>query len=163
MHGDVALATALRQRACDAAKGQAAFAKLLVAAAGAGQSGLTILGGFRTERGRIDLKKAGLFGVVTAARALAIHHGVAARSTPARLAAIKTLGRGGERDLDDLVEAQGLFLDLILAQQIEDIDHGTPASNAVAVKRLSRRDRDRLRQALRAVEPADGLVRDLLF
>jgi CBS domain-containing protein len=163
VHGDVTLAHGLRQQAFDAAKGQAAFAKLLVESVGTIERGLTLLGGFRTKRGRIDLKKTGLFGIVTAARALAVCHHVTERSTPARLAAVKGLGIGGKRDLDALVEAHGVFLDLILVQQIEDIEHGTPASNAVAIKRLSPRDRDRLRQALRAVEPIDSLLRDLLF
>jgi DNA polymerase-3 subunit epsilon/CBS domain-containing protein len=56
-----------------------------------------------------------------------------------------------------------VFLELILAQQVEDIDHGTPTSNAVAVNRLSQRDKARLHQALRAVEQLDALTRDLLF
>jgi len=85
------------------------------------------------------------------------------RSTPARLSGIKAFGIGGERDLDALAEAQEVFLDLIIAQQIEDIEHGTPASNAVAVKRLSQRDQARLRNALRAVGQLDALTRDLLF
>jgi CBS domain-containing protein len=85
------------------------------------------------------------------------------RSTPARLAGVKALVHVGEADLDALIAAQGLFLDLILAQQIEDIAHGTPPSNAVSVKRLSVRDRDRLRVALGAVANIDDLTRDLLF
>ena len=51
----------------------------------------------------------------------------------------------------------------MLAQQIADIEHGTPPSNAVAVKALSTRDRDRLRTALEAVRHLDQLTRDLLF
>jgi CBS domain-containing protein len=163
VHGDVGLANRLRDEALDAAKGQAAFAKLLVESAGPIESGFTFLRRFRTDKGRIDLKRTGLFGIVTAARALAIHHHVAERSTPERLAGISALGIGGERDLAALAEAQGIFLDLILAQQIEDIDHGTPPSNAVAVKRLSARGRERLRGALLAVEPLDELTRDLLL
>ena len=81
-------------------------------------------GGFKTEQGRIDLKKSGLFGIVSAARALAICHHVVERSTPARLAGIKALGIGGERDLDALAEAQGTFLDLMAAQQVEDAERG---------------------------------------
>ena len=56
-----------------------------------------------------------------------------------------------------------MFLDLIVAQHLEDIVHGTPPSNAVSVKRLSARDRDRLQMALRAVTAVDALTRDLLF
>jgi len=163
VQGDRSLASRLRDQAFDLAKGQAAFAKLLAESAGALEPGFTLLGGFRTDKGRTDLKKTGLFGIVTAARALAICHHVVEHSTPARLAGIGALGIGGKADLAALAEAHSVFLDLILAQQIEDIDHGTPASNAVAVKRLSQRDRDRLRQALRAVEPIDELTRDLLL
>ena len=163
VHGDVSLANRLRESAFAAAKGQSAFAKLLVESAGAIEPGLTFFRRFRTAQGRINLKKAGLFGTVTAARALAICHHVIVRSTPERLAGIKALGIGGERDLDALVEAQGVFLELILSQQIADMEHGTPASNAVLVKRLSQRDQVRLRHALQAVEPLDELTRDLLF
>lgn len=164
VHGDTALAHQLRADAFDAAEGQTAFAKLLVESAGAPEPGLTFMGGFRTsEQGRIDLKKTGLFGVVTAARALAIRHHVVERSTPARLAAIRDMDIGSRRDLDALAEAHATFLDLILAQQLEDIDHGIPPGNGVVTRSLSRSDRDRLRSALRAVAHVDTLTRDLLF
>ena len=163
VHGDAELANRLRADALNAAKGQAAFAKLLVESAGKVEPGLTFLRGFRTERGRMSLKKAGLFGIVTAARALAICHHVVHRSTIERLVGVKGLGVGGEADLDGLIEAQSVFLDLILAQQIEDIEHGTPASNTVMIKNLSKRDQIRLRTSLRAVEQIDELTRDLLF
>ena len=68
-----------------------------------------------------------------------------------------------ESELDALVEAQGVFLDLILKQQIADLERGRPPSNAVEVKGLSRRDREHLRAALQAVENLDELGRDLLF
>jgi DNA polymerase-3 subunit epsilon/CBS domain-containing protein len=61
-----------------------------------------------------------------------------------------------------LADAQQSFLDLILGQQVEDIEHGRPATNRVAVTRLSRRDRNRLRAALKAVESVEELTRDLL-
>jgi DNA polymerase-3 subunit epsilon/CBS domain-containing protein len=152
----------VRQAAFTAAKGQAAFAKLLVEDIRTPPS-LTFLGGIRTDAGRIDLKAAGLFGLVAAARALAIRYHVMDRSTPARLAGVKAIVRVSESDLDALGEAQAIFLDLIVSQQIEDTVHGIPPSNAVSVKRLSARDRDRLRGALRAVGAVDDLTRDLLF
>jgi DNA polymerase-3 subunit epsilon/CBS domain-containing protein len=152
----------VRQAAFDAAKGQTAFAKLLVEAVSTPTS-LKFFGGIRTEAGRIDLKAAGLFGVVAAARALAIRYHVMERSTPARLAGVKALVHVSQNDLDSLEQAQGVFLDLILSQQVEDIAHGTPPSNTVSVKRLSARDRDRLHAALRAVTAIDSLTRDLLF
>jgi DNA polymerase-3 subunit epsilon/CBS domain-containing protein len=162
VHGDGSLAVSVRQAAFAAAEGQVAFAKLLVEDVRT-PSSLTFLGGIRTEAGRIDLKAAGLFGLVAAARALAIRYRVLERSTPARLAAVKALVRISESDLDALGEAQAVFLDLIVSQQVEDIAHGTPPSNAVSVKRLSAHDRGRLRVALEAVASVDELVRDVLF
>jgi CBS domain-containing protein len=162
VHGEAGLANHIWRTAFDAARGDAAFAKLLAESAGAREAGFNWLGRFKTDKGRIDLKKAGLFGIVNMARTLAIRHHVVERSTTARLAGIKALGRGAEADLDALADAQGTFLDLILNQQIVDIEHGRPATNRVAVERLSRRDRSRLRVALEAVEHLDELTRDLL-
>lgn len=163
VHGDGALADTLWREAFDAARGQTSFAKALVEAAGKTQPGLGLFGRIKTEQGRINLKKSGLFGIVTAARALAICHHVVERPTPARLMGIKALELGGDKDLDALAEAQALFLHFILIQQIEDIEQGRPASNSVLVNALSSRDRDRLRAALDAVRPVEDLTRDLLF
>jgi DNA polymerase-3 subunit epsilon/CBS domain-containing protein len=163
VHGDNALAETLWRDAFDAARGQAAFAKALVEANGGTQGGLGLFGRIKTEQGRIDLKKHGLFGIVSTARALAICHHVLERATPARLLGIRAMDLGGDRDLDALNEAQAVFLHLILAQQIDDIEHGRPPGNAVLVKSLSARDHERLRAALAAVEPVEQLTRDLLF
>ena len=76
---------------------------------------------------------------------------------------MKALGIGGEADLDALVEAQGIFLDLLIAQQVEDIARRAAPTNAVAVKLVSARDRDRLRFAFAAVRHLDDLTRDLLL
>jgi DNA polymerase-3 subunit epsilon/CBS domain-containing protein len=162
VHGEMALAERIWREAFDAARGQAAFAKLLVESAGAVEPALGLFGGFRTDRGRLDVKKSGLFGLVTAARALAICHHVVERSTPARLAGIEALGRGGQ-DLEALAEAQAILLDLLAAQQLADLAAGIPPSNAIEVKRLERRDRERLRTALKAVAHLEELTRDLLF
>ena len=163
VHGDGGMCTSLWRSGFDAAQGEVGFAKLLADAAGSVHPALSLFGRFKTTAGRIDLKKAGLFGIVTTARVLAIRYHVVERSTPARLAGVKALGIGGAHDLEALIEAQGTFLDLTLAQQVADVEHGTPPSNAVAVKGLSRRDRERLRAALDAVRHLDHLTRDLLF
>jgi len=163
VHGDGTLCTTIWRQAFDAADGQAGFAKLLAEGAGSMPSGLGLFGTFKTSQGRIDLKASGLFGIVTAARALAIRHHVVVRSTPERISGIKSLGLGSARELDALVEAQGVFLELVLKQQLDDIEHGIPPSNRVAIKSLSRPDRDRLRDAFGAVRHIDELTRTLLF
>ena len=97
------------------------------------------------------------------ARTLAIRYHVSEWSTPARLTGVKRVVQESECELDSLVEAQGVFLDLILKQQITDLERGRPPSNAVEIKGLSLRDRKRLRAALQSVENLDELGRDLLF
>jgi CBS domain-containing protein len=162
VHGDAALAQELWRSGFDMAQGNAAFAKLLAEAAGEMPPGLNLFGGLRTDNGRIDLKRVGLFGIVSTARVLAVRYHLLERSTPARLAAAAALGRG-QHDLDALARAQGLFLDLILDQQIADVKGGLPPSNKVAVKRLTRQQRQALREALGAARHLDDLTRDLLF
>jgi CBS domain-containing protein len=163
VHGELGLANAVWDDALDVAKGQAAFAKLLVEVAGRAETGLTWFGNFKTDHGRIDLKKAGLFGIVSAARALAISHHVRERSTSARLAGLQALGIGAKEDLEALSDAQEVFLDRILAQQIADVGDGKPPGNAVVVKTLSERDRERLSAALRVVASLEDMMRDFLF
>lgn len=162
-HGDLALAQELRSFAFDAVRGDAAFAKLLLQAEGFAPSGLTWYGGIRTDQGRIDLKKAGVFGIVSAARALAICHHVTGRSTQDRLRGLAALQLGSEQDIDALAEARDVFLDLILRQQLVDIAAGRPPGNAVEVRRLTRRQRAHLKTALQAVEPLEEFARSLLF
>lgn len=161
--GDASIADTLWREAFDAARGQAGFAKLLVSAAEGRPSPLGWWGGFVVEQGRIDLKKHGLFPIVSAVRALAICHHVTERSTPARLAGIKALGLGMEADLEVLDEAHALFVDLVLRQQLEDAGQGRPLDNTVEARRLTRRERERLRIALRSVQHVDDMVRNLLF
>lgn len=162
-YGDLPLARALREDAYEAARGRNAFAKLLVDTAAPMEAALGMFGRIRTVEGRVDLKKAGLFRIVCGARALAIRHHILAYSTRERLQAIRALGKGGEQDLERLVDAQGLFLSLIARQQVRDIASGLPPSNAVAVAALSKLERDRLVEALQAVSTLDTLIRDLLF
>jgi DNA polymerase-3 subunit epsilon/CBS domain-containing protein len=163
VHGQLALADSLWRRAYDAAEGQVEFAKLLVEASGPVEPGIGFFGRIRRHNGRIDLKRTGLFGIVSMARALAIRYHVLERGTAARLTAIRALDVGGEQDIDALIEAQTTFQGLILAQQLADIEAGKPATNAVALKRLTAQEGRRLHAALQAVRHLDELTRDLLF
>jgi CBS domain-containing protein len=163
VHGDAGMAEALWRGAFDAANGRADFAKLLVEAAGAVEPGLGWFGWFRTDQGRLDLKKVGLFGIVSAARALAIRYHVVELATPARLDGVKAALPGAESEIDMVKDAHGVFIDMILAQQIDDIGRGVAPTNRVAVDRLSARERTRLRIALESIGHLNEMVRDVLF
>jgi DNA polymerase-3 subunit epsilon/CBS domain-containing protein len=163
VHGDLPLAHTLREDAFDAARGRNAFAKLLVDTAAPMETALGMFGRFRTVEGRVDLKKAGLFRIVCGARALAIRHHLMGQSTRERLEAVRALGKGGDQDLERLLDAHGLFLTLIARQQVRDMAAGLPASNSIEVAALTKRERDRLIEALQSLAALDTLVKDLLF
>lgn len=163
VYGQLGMADSLWRTAFDMAKGQTAFVKLLADASGRVERGLGLFGRVLTRKGRIDLKRAGLFGIVSTARVLAIQHHLLERATPARLSAVRALDVGGDADIDALIEAHGVFLELILQQQLDDIDAGKPATNAVAVRPLPPRSRERLQTALAAVRHLDDLTRELMF
>ena len=161
VHGDGALAENLWRDALDMARGQNAFLKLLAESKGATESPVGFFG-IRTDDGRVDLKRGGLFGIVASARILALRYHVAERSTLARLEGVKALNVGAERDLDAWIAAHGVLVSAILAQQLVDIAAGRPPSNSVETRRLGRTELDTLKTALRALRHVDDTVRDLL-
>jgi CBS domain-containing protein len=163
VYGELALADTLWREAFDLAAGEVAFAKRLAEAAGGVAPAVGWFGQLITDAGRIDLKRTALFGIVTTARVLAIGHHIAEHATPARIAGMRALKMGDDRDLADLADAQAVLLDFLIDQQVADIAQGRPATNTVAVKQLSARERDRLRSAVGAVRNLDTLTRDLLF
>lgn len=163
VYGQLGLADVVWRSAFDLAKGQTAFVKLLAEASGRVEQSLGLFGRIRTHKGRIDLKRAGLFGIVSTARVLAIQHHLLERATPARLIAVRALDVGGDADLDALIAAHAAFLEQILTQQLEDIHAGRPAANTVAIRGLQPQARERLQTALASVRHLDELTRELLF
>ena len=161
VHGDGALAEKLWRDSIEMAKGQAAFLKLLAESKGETISPVGFFG-IKTDEGRVDLKRGGLFGIVAAARVLALRYHVAERSTRARIEGVKSLHVGAERDLDSWIGAHGVIVQAILAQQLVDIAAGRPPSNTVELRRLSRAGQDELKESLRNLKHIDDTVRDLL-
>ena len=83
---DRRLAGALRQHATSAARSSPAFLRLLAAAGEEIPRATDLLGRLRTREGRIDLKRHGLFPIVTGARVVALAWGSTATATDMRLA-----------------------------------------------------------------------------
>ena len=163
VHGTLRLGFDLFAHAYATGGSQAHFAKLLGANLDALASPFTLFGGFQTENGRLDLKMYGLFPIVAAARTLAIRHGIAERSTKARLERLIGLDIGGDRDMKAMLSGHGLLLSLLLAQQTSDLHAGIPASNMVEIGRLSKDEQAELKSVLKTLQSAPGLVKDLMF
>ncbi|MCB1475441.1 MAG: CBS domain-containing protein [Rhodobiaceae bacterium] len=162
VHGDAALARQLWNTAHEAAGGEKLFAQLLAKQAEDYSPPVGFFGGIRTENGRVDLKKGGLFPIVTLARALAIRHSVAERSTRARLEGLLAREIGGAQDLGNLIRVHAMLMDLIVAQQLDDIAEGLPPGNAIDPKKLKPAQQSALREALSSLGNIAHLARDLM-
>jgi DNA polymerase-3 subunit epsilon/CBS domain-containing protein len=112
----------------------------------------------RLESGRIDLKKGGLLPIFSAARVAALTHGIAARSTPERLEAVRALEILDGAVIGRLVEAHRILLGAILRQQLRDILAGVALSNRVAPGEMEPHERQQLTWALAQVDSVRTLL-----
>jgi len=161
-HGDPALADALRAAAAAMAASTPSFLRLLAKEAGEAGSALTMLGRFRAEEGRIDLKKGGLFPIVAFARVAALRHGILETATADRLAGAAKAGAIQEEEAQRLRQAQETLLRFVLEQQLADIAAGIAPSTRVELQRLSRRDRALLKETLKSLAAIPLLLQDVL-
>jgi DNA polymerase-3 subunit epsilon/CBS domain-containing protein len=139
------------------------FAKMLGETLPDPPSPFSWLGRLKAPDNRLDIKMHALFPVAAAARALAIRHNVAQRSTRDRIEGLVRLGIGGETDLAALASAHARALSIVLESQAGDIGAGRKPSNAVDLSGLSRRRYEELREILKTVAVVPTLVRDLMF
>jgi CBS domain-containing protein len=163
VHGELGIGHALREYAFARAAGAADFAKLLGQTLDTLANPFALFGGLQLDAGRLDLKMHGLFPIVATARTLAIRHGIAERSTRARLDALIARDIGGDEDLRTMREGHAFLIGLMLDQQSADLHVGVPVSNRVETGRLARADLTRLKSLLRSLQSAPTLVRDLMF
>jgi signal-transduction protein with cAMP-binding, CBS, and nucleotidyltransferase domain len=154
------LAGSLREHAMRAAGRSPAFLRQLAAASEEAPHATDLLGRLRTHEGRIDLKRHGLFPIVAGARAVALAWACPATSTDVRLAEAAAKGAFPEEAARSLIEARGVIVEAILAQQLEDIAAGRRPDNRVDPKRLGRRAASQLRAALATASETPELVRE---
>ena len=159
--GDVALAGDLRAAAAASAAASPSFLRLL-AEANAHGGGIDLLGRFRLQDGRIDLKLRGLLPIVGGARVVALAWRFATRSTDARLVEAAAAGALPERLAQRLQQARATIVEATLDQQLADLAGGQPPSNKVDPKRLKRDRAKHLREALKVASEVPEIVRDAL-
>ena len=98
---------------------------------------------------------------MSSARLLALRHGIAERSTLARLEGVRALKVGGATDLAVAIDIQERMLGLILRAQLADISGGKTPSNRVPLALAEKHGGlARLRSDLRLVGILDDLAQD---
>ncbi|WP_119420121.1 putative nucleotidyltransferase substrate binding domain-containing protein [Desertibaculum subflavum] len=160
--GERALAASLRADALAAAKGAPAFLRQLAEQASSHGAALSLLGRFRLQDGRVDLKAGGLLPLVGAARVLALANGIGETETAARLRAAADRGKLSGEDLERLLEARAVLTETMLRQQLADIAAGRAPSSKIDPRALSRTERTRLKEALGAIRLIPDIVRGAL-
>lgn len=161
VHGDRTLGEAVRDHAFTVGGQAPDFLKLLASQGTQGRAPLSLFGRVRTdESGRVDVKRTGLMPIFTAARMLAIRHGIRERSTQDRLRAIGRLGIGSPRDIETILDAHRVLLEACLRQQLTDAEAGVPLSPRVAPPALPAGLRQALPGAFRAVATAVDLMNE---
>lgn len=157
-YGDESLARALRLFAAEEARAAPLFLRLLAADIEDMHSPLGFFGWLRTEHGRFDIKRGGLFPISTAARVMALKHGVAAVSTTERLSALTAANALNVTDAAELGRAYEVLMRTLLEQQIADIAIGNAPSTRVDAARLGPFRRAEVKSALRRVDIAAQVV-----
>ncbi|WP_162916645.1 DUF294 nucleotidyltransferase-like domain-containing protein [Dongia deserti] len=161
VYGEQGLAVDLRADAIEAASGSTAFLHLMSLNAAQAQMPISWLGRFKVDDdGRMDLKRHGIMPIFSAARVLALRHGLPHRATASRLDALRGRPNVTEDCVDGLLEAHQILLRQILLQQLADIEQGVPLSNRVDPRTLSYSERVRLKWALEQVPLVNNLLGD---
>ncbi|MDE2759126.1 MAG: DUF294 nucleotidyltransferase-like domain-containing protein [Paracoccaceae bacterium] len=158
VHGDFQLAYELRGKAMASARNNRPYLSLLKKRATDYKIPMGFFGKWKLENGRIDLKKGGIMPIFSTARVLSLQHGIFARSTADRLLKFRALNLVPDKLIDDLLEAHGLLLALILQQQLDDLEMGISPTNNVAVTRLDGLDQHKLRWALDKLDTLPNLL-----
>lgn len=164
VHGETALGEEIWAHAYTRGHGAPDFLKLLTEVARQRTPAFTLFGSIRIdEKGRIDLKKAGLMPIFTSARVLSIRHDVRARSTPERLRGVADLGIGSAQEIEEIIEAHRVIFGAMLSQQLTDAEDGTPLSPRVNPDRLGKAGKRQLSKALAKVDAVIDLVSEGRF
>jgi len=152
VYGDRALADSVLDTAWRAGRAAPDFLKLMAVRAGERQAALSFLGRVRTdEAGRVDVKRAALLPIFSAARVLAIRHDVRAQGSADRLLGVLAKGVGSQVDAEAILAAHRVVMEACLRQQLADAEAGVPLSPRVAPAALPPGLRQALPGAFRAV------------
>ena len=101
------------------------------------------------NRGKVDIKKAGIFALTVGASLLSLEAGIVGGSTWDKLEQLGKRGIIAPSDLETVVESYTFLVKLRLQRQLRSLTEGKPATNHVDPHQMSTMERDQFRQALK--------------
>ncbi|QER42598.1 CBS domain-containing protein [Thermodesulfobacterium sp. TA1] len=118
---------------------------------------LNFLGRFITEKegpnkGKLDLKKAGIFPIVQGVRTLALEYNIWQTNTFDRIEALKKEGVLSLDFASELKEGYRFILSLQFLNQAQKIKKGQPPDNYLNPQELSKNERNQLKQVFKTIK-----------
>ncbi len=129
------------------------------------QPPLGMFGRIRVERrgehrGKVDLKKAGIFSITEGASLLGLEAGIINGTTWDKLERLGQQGLLAATDAETISDAMSYLVHLRLQRQVKAMTAGQPPSNYIDPLVMTDKERDRLREALKGVASLQKIVRD---
>lgn len=156
LHGDETPVTQLHDHIRKEAKSYGLFFPHMACHVVRFPSPFTIFGQIRVEqngkyKGMVDLKKAGIFAVTTGASLLALENGIIGGDTWKKLELLGKIGLFSGDDIETIVNAYTLLVQLRLQQQLRDLTAGSKPANYVDPRLMTNNEHEQFRQALKGI------------
>lgn len=151
--GDVKLLDGLKNMLITQMRSNASLLASFAKSTLAFETPLGLFANFITAKeGEIDIKKGGIFAIVQGIRSLSIAEGLLESSTVSRINALSKIGVISEEMRTELVEAFDYLLSLRLSYQLDAIAKDQKPNNMVSPAKLSKIERDILRDSFKIVD-----------
>jgi CBS domain-containing protein len=162
--GDKTLADGLEEYVHKKIKGKSLFMSYFVSEGLKFKPPLTFFKGFVVERsgehkGKLDLKKGGIFPITHGIRCLSLFNGILERNTYDRVRVLMERGILEENFGRDLLEAYRFLNMLRFREQADKIIKGKEPNNYIDPEKLSKQEKGLLKDAFRVVENFQEFLR----
>jgi CBS domain-containing protein len=113
-----------------------------------------------SNRGKVELKKSGIFAITEGASLLALENNVDSGTTWDKLERLGQLSVLSKKDSETISEAFSQLVNFRLQRQLRDLAAGNKPSNAIDPQRMPEKTRNQLREALRGVNLLLRIIRE---
>ncbi|HIJ88846.1 MAG TPA: CBS domain-containing protein [Desulfuromonadales bacterium] len=157
MHGDISFEAELREYICECARCNSIFFPGMARNIVRFKTPLGVFGRLQVEkkgehRGKLDVKKRGLFALTRGVSLIALEAGFMGGTTWFKLERLHHLQVISDHDLEIILNAFTFLLQMRLRTQMNALLSGNSVDNFVDPAELTDRERDLLREAFKGVE-----------
>lgn len=119
---------------------------------------LNIFGGFDTEKGKIDIKKGGIFPIIHGVRAMAVENRITKTNTFERIKELKNREIFKDAFSRELIETLEFLLTLRLKERLKKLELKQQPDDYVDINTLSNLEKDLLKESFKVVNKFKDLI-----